>query len=54
MAAEGLEIFWAFLKGEGCRAVEGPDTAAIECWDGRDPISMEERRVWGGTIEEGA
>jgi hypothetical protein len=53
VAAEDREIFWAFLKGEGCLAVEGPDTAAMGCWDGRDPISMEERKVWGGTIEEG-
>lgn len=48
MAADGREIFWAFLKGEGCLAVEGPDTAAIGMLDGRDPISMDERKVGAG------
>jgi len=29
VVAEGLEIFWAFRKGEGCLAGTRPDTAAI-------------------------
>jgi hypothetical protein len=52
VAAEGREIFWAFLKGEGC-LVEGPDTAAMGGWDGRDPISMEGRKVWGRDYRRG-
>ena len=31
VVAEGLEIFWAFRKGEGCLGGTRPDTAAIEC-----------------------
>ena len=29
VVTEGREIFWAFLKGERCPAIEGTDTAAI-------------------------
>jgi hypothetical protein len=35
VVAEGLEIFWALRKGEGCLGGMGPVTAAIE-GEGRD------------------
>jgi hypothetical protein len=39
--SRGPENCWAFLKGEGCLAVEGPDTAAKGCWDERNLMLME-------------
>ena len=53
VVAEGLEIFWAFRKGEGCLGGTRPDRAAIECgWTGGGPISME-GKSWGGGAKEG-
>ncbi len=46
------EIFWAFLKGEGCRAVEGPDTAAIGEL-GREGPDIDGRPKDGAGGEEG-
>jgi hypothetical protein len=36
VVAEGLDIFWALRKGEGCLGGTGPVTAAIEGmgWEG--------------------
>lgn len=48
--AEGLEIFWALRKGEGCLGWMGPVTAAIEGMRGEGPISMVEK-VGDGAIE---
>jgi len=48
VVAEGLEIFWAFRKGEGCLGVTGPDTAAIMC--GRREGSRYQREE-GQTME---
>jgi len=42
VAAEGLDIFWAFRKGEGCLGGTGPDTAAIGGIGWERPISMGE------------
>ncbi len=46
------EIFWAFLKGEGCQAIEEPDTAAIRelGWEGSD---IDGRPKDGAEGEEG-
>jgi len=48
VVAEGLEIFWAFRKGEGCLAGTRPDTAAIIGWreEGGDRYRWMKKK-WG-------
>jgi hypothetical protein len=49
VAAEGREKFWAFLKGEGCLAVEGGTRYSSHGMLGReDPISMDRQKVGAG------
>jgi hypothetical protein len=43
VAAEGLDIFWALRKGEGCLGGMGPVTAAIGWMGWEGPISMGEK-----------
>ena len=43
VVAEGLDIFWALRKGEGCLGGTGPVTAAIEGMGWEGPISMGEK-----------
>ncbi len=48
--AEGLEIFWALRKGEGCLGGRGPVTAAIGAM-GREETDIDGEKVGGKAIE---
>jgi hypothetical protein len=51
VAAEGLDIFWALRKGEGCLGWMGPDTAAIGMMGWEGPISMGGKKFGDRAIE---
>jgi hypothetical protein len=51
VVAEGLDIFWALRKGEGCLGCMGPDTAAIGMMGWEGPISMGEKKFGDRAIE---
>ena len=50
LVAEGLDIFWALRKGEGCLGGTGPVTAAIR-GEGRGRTDIDGRKVGDRAID---